>query len=217
MFPALLLVVAAIPAAATSTVGPPTDVMASLNGDTITLTWHRPANVDPAVATTYGIRHNGALETIHRGAGDLLTLSIPRVEPGTTHEYTVQATRGALEGGGPLSEPSVLVVPPEADTAPPTTPEWVVGLRPDCQPGHQIMVLSVDDTTPQPAIRYEGTGTSIFFRLPGTPVSERYVWDYHLPIQSRPGIGPPDGIRAIDEAGNRSETEFDFGYDPSCG
>lgn len=221
MFPALLLVLAAT-ATATATVpavpmnDAPTGLTASLTGSTVTLTWTRPASVDPVLRTTYGIRLNGELETIHRGAGNVLTLSIPRVNPDTTHEYTVQISRGAGTGG-PLSEPAILAVPPAADTSPPTEPEWVVGVGEECAPGHEIVVQSVDDVTPQPAIRYEGTGNTTMFRLPGTTASETYVWKYHLPIKSQPNEGPPDGIRAVDEAGNRSDVELDFEMSPSCG
>lgn len=197
--------------------GPPTDVTATLNGSTVTLTWNRPAAVDPGVLTRYGIRLGGALEAIREAGGDQVTLSIPRVAPGTTHQYTVQISRGVLSGGGPLSQPTTLIVPPATDTAPPTEAEWLVGLDPDCAPGHQIVGLSVDDVTPQPAIRYEGTGHTIAFRAPGTSGSETFVWDHHLPIRSQPGIGPPDGVRAVDEAGNRSGIVFDFEMDPSCG
>ncbi|REF37171.1 fibronectin type III domain-containing protein [Thermasporomyces composti] len=186
---------------------PATDLHASLDGDTITLTWHRPAAVNPRTLTTYGVRINGQLETIHKVGGDVVSLTIPRVLPGTTHEYTVQVSKGLSPG--PVSDPATLAVPPSADTTPPTEPEWVIGLDPGCQPGFQIVVESTDDTTPQANIRYEQVEPTVSF---GT--TESYVRNYDLPLRS--SDGPPTGIRAVDEAGNRSAVVMSDEMAESC-
>ncbi|HEY8457468.1 MAG TPA: fibronectin type III domain-containing protein [Actinopolymorphaceae bacterium] len=188
--------------------GPPTDLQASLDGDTITLTWNRPDAVNPRTLTTYGVRINGELETIHKAGGDVVSLTIPRVLPGTTHEYTVEVSKGFR--AGPVSDPATLDVPPSADTAPPTEPEWVIGLDPDCAPGYQIVVESTDDTTPQANIRYEWVASTIQFGR-----TESYVYDYDIPLSS--ADGPPNGIRAADEAGNRSATVTTEKMTESCG
>jgi hypothetical protein len=187
----------------TPSLGPPTSLTAALAGDTITFTWNRPAAVDPSFRIPYVVRLSGVVETVHMTGGHQLTLSIPRVNPGRTHVYTVQVLKGVIAGLGPESSPAPLAVPPSADTTPPTVPEWVIGSPPECELGHEITVESVDDTTPQSEIRYEGINNLI---VDGP--HETFVHDYHLPIKSEPGVGPPAGIRAVDEAGNRSAARF---------
>jgi predicted RNA-binding protein with TRAM domain len=187
--------------------GPPTGLRVNLAGSTVTLTWNRPTAVNPRTQTTYGVRLNGQLETIHRAGGDVVSLTIPRVLPGTTHEYTVEVSRGFAAGPG--SDPATVVVPPSADITSPTEPDWVIGLDPDCAPGFQIVVESTDDTTPQADIRYEQVEfTSQFGGW------EAYVFDYDLPLSS--ADGPPNGIRAVDQAGNRSLTVLSQKMAESC-
>lgn len=109
----------------------------------------------------------------------------------------------------PVSDEAVLEVPAEADTKAPTEPVWVVGIDPGCQPGFQIVGLSTDDTTPQAAIRYESTALALDFGR-----AERYVNNFNLPVISP--LGPPNLIRAVDEAGNRSREVEASGIVESC-
>jgi hypothetical protein len=174
---------------------PPTGVTATRDGDTVTVKWMRPDSVDPSQPGRefYFVNLNGVLET-HIWAPkteETLTVSFPRSQPGTTHEYTVVF-------GTQVSAPARLSVPPADDTTPPTRPSWRLTCS-DFSIGWEISTESSDDTTPQPEIRYEFLESMRPFGFS--------VINYDLPrvgdnLQNfSSGVAQ---IRAVDEAGNRS-------------
>ena len=181
--------------------GPPVNVQAVLDGDVVRVSWERPVEREPGALTIYSIRLNGSLERMATSNSDQMQVSIPRVNPGTTHEYTVQVSRA------PASEPAVISVPPSGDTSPPTTPAAHVGFDEECL---SLVVEfdeeSTDDTTPASEIRYEALRFDAISR-------EFFVVTYDISTAGPMENFDPRAIRAVDEAGNRSgidELEFDF-------
>lgn len=189
----------------TPTVDPPADVVASLDGNDVTLSWTRPAYLDPARATTYFVYDRGALvavATVRNADGDTVQVALPRVASGVTHQYTVRV-RDWLHVAGNLSEPSdpaPVAVPPSADITAPTAPAAVIEVDSDTGIStFRITEQSTDDTSPQSEIRYEGLLTY---------AGELYAYHHDIPLQLAENAGipfPERGIRAVDEAGNRSQ------------
>ena len=181
--------------------GPPVNVQAVLDDVVVTVSWERPVELEPGALTIYSVRLNGALERKVTTRSDAVQVSIPRVNPGTTHEYTVQISRA------PASDPAVVTVPPSQDTTPPTTPKANIGFDEECL---SLVVEfdeeSTDDTTAASEIRYEALGFD--------PISrELFVVAYDISSAGPMENFDPRAIRAVDEAGNRSGVdplEFDF-------
>jgi len=181
--------------------GPPVNVQAVLDGDVVRVSWERPVEREPGALTIYSVRLNGALERMATSNGDVVQVSIPRVNPGTTHEYTIQVARA------PASDPAVVTVSPSQDTTPPTTPKANIGFDEECM---SLVVEfdedSTDDTTPASEIRYEALGFD--------PISgELFVVAYDISSAGPMENFDPRAIRAVDEAGNRSGVDpldFDF-------
>ena len=183
--------------------GPPRNVRAVLDGDVVRLSWERPVELEPGWLTFYSVRLNGVLERMARSTSNAVEVTIPRVHPGSTHEYTVRAS------GGPASDPAVVTMPPSPDTTSPTTPLARLGFDEACQSVIvEFFEESADDTTPAAEIRYEALGLD--------PVSgEFFVADYDMQRGSGVELLDPRAIRAVDAAGNRSGID-ELEYAPSC-
>jgi hypothetical protein len=183
--------------AATPLATPPTNVEATLDGDLVTIAWRRPDGIDPVGVpgkVFYYVYLDGVPETHIRAsrAIESLSVSIPRVRPGTTHQYTVGY--GTLVG-----DPAFLPIPPAQDTISPTRPAWHITCPDDFSHGWEITEESTDDTTAQTGIRYE--------YLENRPPFGYSVINYNL---ARSGdhlenFSSGDSlVRSVDEAGNRS-------------
>lgn len=184
-------------------VTPATDVQATLDGDTITVTWNRPDGLDPDGygAIYYFLHLNGEDERLFRAgkSRESIQISFPLVDPGRTHVYTVQTA--GIPGGHQESEPALLTVPPSADTTVPTAPSW----RAFCTSADpyniqwEMLAESTDDTTPSAEIRYEARDNygadGHYVTVNDFPRSGNHLEDF-----TAGGIG----LRAVDEAGNRS-------------
>lgn len=188
------------------TIDPPEDVTVTGDGNDVTLTWSRPDYLDPAKGRTYLIYENGRLETTLTAGAEVdgtVEFTIPRRASGQTHDYQVQV-RDWLQVAGntsDLSDPVSATVPPSDDITPPTEPlaviEWAEDSSGIPAATFRITEQSTDDTTPQSEIRYEGLRRT---------AGDFYVYDYDLPLELSEGAGVsfPAGVRAVDEAGNRS-------------
>lgn len=182
--------------------GPPTNVQAALDGDTVKLSWDRPTESAPGTSVQYLVRINGALERVTWPNRDTMQLTIPLINTGTTrHEYTV-GTAGDTQRASAL-----LTVPPSQDNSPPTTPTVKIFLDDQHFMFTKFVEESTDDATPQSQIRYEGLR---FDHHAG----EYVVLNYDVPIGTdTPDISAYPAYRARDEAGNRSavkDAEWDF-------
>ncbi len=189
-------------------VAPPTDVTTQRNGNDVTLSWTAPEGVDPAIGATYLIYDGGVLQRQVSSAQQIVETTLARTESGVTHNYTVALRHnlsvafGIVNTSGPSAVTSV-AVPPADDTTPPTAPEAVIVWEEDDYgiPFATFMVTteSTDDITPQAEIRYEA--------LRGGITGELFVYNENHPLVLPETFGPlPDrGIRAVDEAGNRSQ------------
>lgn len=214
---------------------PPDDLEATLDGNDVILTWSRPAVINEGgptadgYAVNYRILKDGKLETaVLSSRRASLELRLPRQEPGMTHEYTLEmnfyrpnspnhpANPPELRNWTEPSSPVAVTIPPSEDTTPPTPPVWVRGTGfplDGCHlpmefpiPFYEIIEASTDDTTPRSEIRYEGLAR--FLPLHGHwPEDERYMFASDLApwatLHELPDT--PVLIRAVDEAGNRSE------------
>jgi hypothetical protein len=183
--------------------GPPRNFRAVLDGDVVRLSWERPAELEPGWLTFYSVRLNGVLERMASSTSNAVEMTIPRVHPGTTHQYTVRAS------GGPASDPAVVTMPPSSDTTRPTTPVARLGFDEACESVIvEFFEESTDDTTPAAEIRYEALGLD--------PISgEFFVADYDMQRGSGVELLDPRAIRAVDAAGNRSGID-ELEYAPSC-
>jgi hypothetical protein len=183
--------------------GPPIDVDAVLDGDVVKLSWERPAELEPGSFTIYSVQLNGVLERRVTTNDDSVQTTIPRVNPGTTHSYTVRALRA------PESEAALVTVPPSDDVTPPTTPTVNLGFSEGCTSViAKFVEESTDDTTPPSEIRYEALRRD---RRTG----EFFVAHYDIPRAGALELINPEAFRAVDEAGNRSGIAV-AGFDPDC-
>lgn len=192
-------------------VEPPRNLRAQLDGRGVTLSWQRPEVLDdPTAEVEYLVFDGDELETVVSDRADTLEQFIPRVASGE-HEFTVRIRyRFPTLQGFAVSEPSNSAVvdgPPSGDTTPPVPPDRVRVIV-DCRDGSESYELlgASDHTSPLVAIQYQAIRFDIRTgRLFVDPAG------YDVPrtgsLQS-PLIGPDNRIRlrAVDEAGNRSET-----------
>lgn len=167
----------------------PRAVQATREQDTIRVSWQRPEFAEPGRLRQYRILLDGNIERIVVGVADTVSVTLPVVNPGRVHAYTVQV------GVGAISEPALLTIPPADDTVPPTAPRWLVH---DATCEWEIVEDATDDVTPPERIRYEALA-----RDPWT--GQFHVVDYHMArTGSVNGSVLPEAVRAVDEAGNRS-------------
>lgn len=197
----------------TPNVEPPDDVGAERDGNDVTLTWSRPDVVDPARATSYWIYDNDVLvadnKVLVADEDGTYRLTLARVASGVSHEYTVEVEHG-LEywptdtNNSELSDPVAVTVPPSDDSTPPTPPAAVTEfVYSTGVTTFTITEQSTDDTTPQSEIHYEG-----LVRRVVNGQFAYYAYDHDLPLEFDDSAGLvsfPQWIRAVDEAGNRSE------------
>lgn len=170
--------------------------VASQSGNTITLAWDAPPAGEFDFWWFY-VFDNGAKEAvIGTGSNGTPTrITMRRLPPGTTHEFTI--IYGDFIGLGdsaklsPPSEPVRVTLPPSADTVPPTTPPNV---RIEAIGDGTVFVRkwdpSTDDVTPQEQLQYDfvdWTGFTLFYG-----------------VESGMPEGTTGSVRAVDEAGNRS-------------
>lgn len=189
---------------------PPRNLQADLDGRGVALTWQRPEVLDfPNAEIEYLVFDGDELETIVRDRADRLEQSIPRITGGE-HEFTVRVRyRHPTLNGFAVSEPSNAAVvdgPPSDDATPPTPPDRVHVVV-DCRDGDESYELrgATDDVSPLDAIQYQATR---FDTRTGQPFVDPAGYDV-------PRSGPLQGplfapghritVRAVDEAGNRSE------------
>jgi hypothetical protein len=190
---------------------PPRNLQADLDGRGVTLTRQRPEVLDyPTAEVEYLVFDGDELETVVRDRAEALEQFIPRVTSGE-HEFTVRIRyRFASLHGSAVSEPSNAAVvdgPPSGDTTPPVPPDRVRVIV-DCRNGNESYELlgASDDTSPLFAIQYQAIRSDIRTgRLYVDPAG------YDVPRTGSlqpPLIGPDNRIRlrAVDEAGNRSQT-----------
>jgi hypothetical protein len=181
---------------ATPLATPPTNVEATLDGDLVTVAWHRPDGIDPGQLGNvfYYVFLDGVLETHVRASRTIeaIDVTIPRVRPGTTHQYTV--------GYGVLvSDPALLTIPPTQDTLAPTTPAWLITCPDEFSHGWEITEESTDDTTAQADIRYEFLESRPPFGY------SAIIYNFTLSGDHLENFSSGDAlVRAVDEAGNRS-------------
>lgn len=179
----------------------PTQVDATLEDETITVTWRRPAGLLPGSAATYWLRLNGALEWVERSVDTIVHVTFPRIDPGRIHAYTVQLAGRAT----PISAPGYLSVPVSEDTEPPTAPRWTVGFDEPCLAlTWEILDAATDDTTPRQDIRYEARDFDVI-------AGDRHIMALDFPrsgvgLETIFGVSLPEEVvlRAVDDAGNRS-------------
>lgn len=188
----------------------PPAVQAELDGNDVTLTWPKPPNIRSNVQVSYEVHLDGVLETRVVTAADPAQVTIPRQTSGTTPEYAVHHS-GWIDPS--ITDPVTVTIPPSNDTTAPTAPGWVWTDGPplDCgespeMPMYEIVDESTDDVTHPSEIRYEGL-------TPHPLTGELYVFDHDLPLT---GPVAPERIRAVDEAGNRSEAVTGTFVTPAC-
>ena len=189
---------------------PPHNLHADLDGRGFTLSWQRPEVLDfPTAEVEYLVFDGDELETVVRDRADTLEQFIPRVASGD-HEFTVRIRyRFPTLHGSAVSEPSNAAVvdgPPSDDTTAPVPPDRV-RIIVDCRNGDELYELqgASDDTSPLDAIQYQ----AIRF---DTRTGQHFVDPAGYDV---PRTGPLQGplfvaghritLRAVDEAGNRSE------------
>ena len=192
------------------TIEPPRHLQADPDGRGVALTWQRPEVLDfPTAEVEYLVFDGQELETVVRDRADSLEQFIPRITSGA-HEFTVRLRyRFPTLHGFAVSEPSnaaVVAGPPSDDTTPPAPPDRVRAIV-DCSNGDESyeLVGASDDTSPLEAIQYQAIR---FDTRTGRHFVEPAGYDV-------PRTGPLQGplfvpgfritLRAVDEAGNRSE------------
>jgi hypothetical protein len=192
------------------TIEPPHNLQADLDGRGVTLTWQRPEVLDfPTAEVEYLVFDGDELETVVRDRADSLGQFIPRVTSGEP-EFTVRIrNRHPTLHGFAVSEPSNAAVvdgPPSDDTTPPVPPNRLRVIV-DCSNGDESYELlgATDDTSPLNAIRYQAirfdTRTGRHFVDPaGYDVPRTGSLQSPLFV-----LGHRITLRAVDEAGNRSE------------
>lgn len=187
---------------------PPDDLAAVRDANDVTLTWSRPDAIDPARGVFYHLYDKGLLVAQQTSAdqiGDgVFELTLDRVSSGATHDYTLELKYANQTQGSGLTDPVSVNVPASNDTMPPTPPAAEsVFVYETATTTFTITEQSTDDTTPQSRIHYESLsyrwvdGQRVFFAA-----------DENIPLQfdDRPmNVRVPQFIRAVDEAGNRSE------------
>jgi hypothetical protein len=190
---------------------PPRNLQADLDGRGVTLTWQRPEVLDfPTAEVEYLVFDGDELETVVRDRADSLEQFIPRITSGA-YEFTVRIRyRFPTLHGFAVSEPSNAAVvhgPPSDDNTPPVPPGRVLVIV-DCSKDDETYELqgASDDTSPLAAIQYE------VIRF-DTRIGQHFVDPAGYDV---PRTGPLQGplfvagfritLRAVDEAGNRSET-----------
>jgi hypothetical protein len=174
---------------------PPLDVrITRVNGNTVTLAWNRPAN---NLSWWIYVYDNNAEEFITDIEQSGATLK--RLQSGTTHSFTViygDFTEDPAGSGPNFNEsaPSALIqvtLPANSDTTPPTAPDNISN-EPQGD-GSWFLTKwdpSTDDVTPQSKIQYDIINWTGFTQFYGATSGTR---DWQA-----------SNIRAVDEAGNRS-------------
>lgn len=171
----------------------PLDVrVASVSGNTVTLAWTSPAP-DSHGLWVY-IYDNDAKEFITTARSSGATLE--RLRSGTTHTFTAiwgdftddPKNPGPNFSVSAESAPVSVTLPPSSDTTPPTTPNARTEVRGDGTVFVTVWDPSTDDVTPQDEIQYDALSWTGFTSIYGVTSGES---EWH-------------GIRAVDEAGNRS-------------
>lgn len=188
---------------------PPRNLQAAVSGRSVTLTWQRPEVLDfPTAEVEYLVFDGDELETIVRDRADTLEQFIPRVTSGE-HRFTVRIRYRYTVYGAAVSEPSNTAVvdgPASSDVTAPVPPNRVRVIV-DCSNGNESYELqgASDDTSALAAIQYQATR---FDTRTGRHYVEPTGYDIPRtgPLQA-PLFEPGHRItlRAVDEAGNRSE------------
>jgi hypothetical protein len=195
------------------TIESPKNLRADPAGGGVTLSWERPEHLDfPTAEVEYLLFDGDALETIVIARGQqALQQVIPSITPGD-HEYTVRVRYryGAPPMGSAVSPPSNPVEVTRAASADTVAPEPPDRLRNivDCTTGSQDYALegASDDTSPLESLRYQGvrfdSRTNSFYVNPDGFDEPRTGSLTGTPLV---GLDHRFRLRAVDEAGNRSE------------